>query len=181
MKATDLQLVLDGCLRKDPRHQRLLYEKYARPMLSICLRYTHDRMEAEDVLQLGFIKIFKSLESFHGGSFEGWIKKIFVRESINQYHNRNKKPIDYLEDFTYNNHQADGFADALSTMRVEEIMQMVNKLPDGSRLVFQMFAIEGYGHNEIAEILGISEGTSKSQYSRARMLLKNKLLLSTTI
>jgi len=176
MKATDLENILSGCLRNDPRQQRALYERFARPMLGICLRYAADRMEAEDVLQMAFVKVFKSLETFHGGSFEGWMKRIFIRESINQYHSRKRKPIDYTEDTNPNLlNQADGFADAFSQLRTEEILNMLAKIPEGARLVFNLFAIEGYGHAEIAEILGINEGTSKSQYARAKMLLKNQL------
>jgi RNA polymerase sigma factor (sigma-70 family) len=180
LKAADLQLVLEGCLRKDPRQQRILYECFARPMLGICMRYAADRMEAEDVLQTGFVKIFKAIDSFKGGSFEGWMKRIFVHESINQYHNRKRKPLDYFEEFPRDVHFADGFTDAISLLGVEDIMKLVNKLPEGSRLVFNLFAIEGYGHSDIAEMLGISEGTSKSQYSRARMLLRNQLTLEKT-
>ena len=137
-------------------------------------------MEAEDVLQLAFVKIFKALNTFKGGSFEGWMKRIFVRESINQYHSRKRKPIDYTDESVAMTNQADGFADAVSQITSEEIMRMLDQLPQGSRLVFNLFAIEGYGHAEIAEMLGISEGTSKSQYSRARMLLRNQLLHITT-
>lgn len=176
MKATELQDILEGCLRNDPRQQRALYERFARPMLGICLRYAADRMEAEDVLQVAFVKVFKNLHTFKGGTFEGWMKRIFIRESINQYHSRRRKPIDFTEDDNPSilNH-SDGFADALSQLRAEEIMKMLARLPEGSRIVFQLFAIEGYGHAEIAETLGITEGTSKSQYARARMLLKNQL------
>jgi RNA polymerase sigma factor (sigma-70 family) len=176
MKATELEQILEGCLRNDPRQQRALYERFARPMLGICLRYAADRMEAEDVLQVAFVKIFKNLHTFKGGTFEGWMKRIFIRESINQYHSRRRKPIDFTEDDNpaILNH-SEGFADALSQLRAEEIMKMLGRLPEGSRIVFQLFAIEGYGHAEIAEMLGITEGTSKSQYARARMLLKNQL------
>lgn len=175
VKAIDFESILEGCLRKDPKYQRILYERYARPMLGICLRYATDRMDAEDVLQQGFVKVFKGLESYNGGSFEGWLKRIFVRESINQYHNRKRRPLDYKDEFLPSVQPQDGFADALSTLRAEEIMKLVNKLPEGSRIVFNLFAIEGYGHLEIAEMLGISEGTSKSQYSRARMLLREQV------
>lgn len=179
MKAIDLESILEGCLRKDPKFQRILYERYARPMLGICLRYATDRMDAEDVLQQGFVKVFRGLDSFKGGSFEGWLKRIFVRESINQYHNRKRKPLDYKDELLPSIQPQDGFADAISTLRAEEIMKLVNKLPEGSRIVFNLFAIEGFGHIEIAEMLGISEGTSKSQYSRARMLLREQLSHST--
>lgn len=176
MKATELEHILEGCLRNDPRQQRSLYERYARPMLGICMRYAADRMEAEDVLQVAFVKVFKNLHTFKGGTFEGWMKRIFIRESINQYHSRRRKPIDFTEDDNpaILNH-SESFADALSQLRAEEIMKMLGRLPEGSRIVFQLFAIEGYGHAEIAEMLGITEGTSKSQYARARMLLKNQL------
>lgn len=180
VKAIDLHMVLEGCLQKDPKYQRILYERFARPMLSICLRYAKDRMEAEDVLQLGFVKVFRGLDSYKGGSFEGWLKRIFIRESINQYHNRKRKPLEFTDDFSPSIHPKDGFADALANLRAEEIMKLVNRLPEGSKVVFILFAIEGYGHLEIAEMLGISEGTSKSQYSRARMLLREQLIHSTT-
>ena len=169
-------MIVEGCLIKDPKYQRILYERFARPMLGICMRYTQDRMEAEDVLQVGFIKIFKSISTFKGGSFEGWMKRIFIRESINQYHSRKKKTIDYTEDNLYlNNYAQDGFSDAISVLGVQEILALLEKIPEGSKLVFNLFAIEGYTHSEIGELLGISEGTSKSQYSRARHLLKNQL------
>jgi RNA polymerase sigma-70 factor (ECF subfamily) len=176
LKRDDIQLILEGCLKKDPKYQRALYERFAKPLLGICLRYSNDRMEAEDVLQLGFVKVFRSLETYNGGSFEGWMKRIFIRESINQFHSRKRKQIDYTEDdHLLNSYTSDGFSDALSALTVEEILKLLEKLPEGARLVFNLFAIEGYGHAEITELLGISEGTSKSQYSRARQLLKNQL------
>jgi RNA polymerase sigma factor (sigma-70 family) len=177
LSTKDLDRILEGCFKRDPKCQRVLYEKYARPMLGICLRYTKDRMEAEDVLQMAFVKVFRFIDTFSGGSFEGWLKRIFIRESINQYHHRRRKPIDFLEDgdLKIANYQGDGFVDALSGLSVEEIMSKLNNIPEGSRLVFNLFAIEGYTHPEIAELLGITEGTSKSQYARARHLLKAQL------
>lgn len=176
MKQEFLQPIIQGCIRDDAREQRNLYERFARPMLAICLRYAADRMEAEDVLQLGFLKVFKSISTYQGGSFEGWMKRIFIRESINQYHSRRRKPIDFVEDQTPSllNH-ADGFAGAISELSAAEILRMLGKISEGSRIVFTLFAIEGYSHAEIGEMLGISEGTSKSQYSRARQLLKVQL------
>ncbi len=176
MKSIDIQTIVEGCLNRDPKCQRILYERFARPMLGICLRYTNDKMEAEDVLQLAFVKVFKSMDTFKGGAFEGWMKRIFIRESINQYHSRKRKPIDYTEDDLYlNNYAQDGFSDAISNLSVQEILALLEKLPEGSKIVFNLFAIEGYTHTEIGELLGISEGTSKSQYSRARHLLKHQL------
>lgn len=176
MKTESLQPIIDGCIREDARQQRILYEKFAKPMLSICLRYAADRMEAEDVLQLGFVKVFKAISTFQGGSFEGWMKRIFIRESINQYHSRKRRPLDFIEDqsATILNH-SDGFVEALSSLGTQEILRMLSKISEGSRIVFSLFAIEGYSHAEIGEMLGISVGTSKSQYSRARHLLKQQL------
>lgn len=176
MNSAVLQQIIKGCIREDSREQRHLYERFAKPMLSICLRYAADRMEAEDVLQLGFVKVFKSISTFQGGSFEGWMKRIFIRESINQYHSRRRKPLDFLEDQTpvLINH-SDGFTEAISNLSSAEILRMLSEISEGSRMVFTLFAIEGYSHAEISEMLGISIGTSKSQYSRARQLMKQQL------
>jgi RNA polymerase sigma factor (sigma-70 family) len=171
-----LQQIIRGCIREDAREQRHLFERFAKPMLSICLRYAGDRMEAEDVLQMGFVKVFKSISTFQGGSFEGWMKRIFIRESINQYHSRRRKPLDFVDDHTPALlNYSDGFTEVLSSLSSAEILKMLSEISEGSRIVFQLFAIEGYSHAEIAEMLGISIGTSKSQYSRARHLMKQQL------
>lgn len=171
-----LKAIIQGCIREDVRQQRALYERFAKPMLAICLRYAADRMEAEDVLQIGFMKVFKAISTFQGGSFEGWLKRIFVRESINQYHSRKRRPLDFMEDQSpVLLHYSDDFADALSNLSVQEILGMLSSISEGSRIVFNLFAIEGFSHAEIGEMLGISVGTSKSQYSRARHLLQAQL------
>lgn len=168
--------IIQGCIREDGKQQRALYERFAKPMLSICMRYAADRMEAEDVLQVGFMKVFKSVSTFQGGSFEGWMKRIFIRESINQYHSRRRKPLDFMEDASPAMlNYSDDFADAVSSLGAQEILRLLAGISEGSRIVFTLFAIEGYSHAEIGEMLGISIGTSKSQYSRARQLLKQKL------
>ena len=176
MKQEVLTQIIQGCIREDGKQQRALYERFAKPMLSICLRYAADRMEAEDVLHIGFMKVFKSVSTYQGGSFEGWMKRIFIRESINQYHSRRRKPIDFVEEASPSMLSfSDGFADAVSTLSAQEILKLLSGISEGSRIVFTLFAIEGYSHAEIGEMLGISIGTSKSQYSRARHLLKLKL------
>jgi RNA polymerase sigma factor (sigma-70 family) len=176
MKPEVLQTIVQGCIREDARQQRALYESFAKPMLSICLRYAADRMEAEDVLQMAFIKVYKAISTFRGGSFEGWMKRIFVRESINQYHSRKRRPLDFVEDNSAAMlNYSDGFVEAISRLSEQEILQMLSKISEGSRIVFTLFAIEGYSHAEIGEMLGISVGTSKSQYSRARHLLRQQL------
>jgi len=173
LKCTDLELV-EGCLQGSERHQRALYEKYSRRMLGICMRYCRQTMEAEDIMVQTFAKVFSQLHTYKGGQFEGWLKRIFVRESINNFH-KNKKQTWYNSqepDFEISSNDSN---DVLSQLGVEEIMKLVDALPDGARLVFNLYAIEGYNHQEIGTLLHISSGTSKSQYSRAKELLRRQL------
>jgi RNA polymerase sigma-70 factor (ECF subfamily) len=173
MKKFSEQELLNGCLAQKPEMQRALYQQYGRTMMGICYRYMRDTMEAEDILQTGFLKVFEKLESFRGGSLEGWMKRLFVRECIDQIR-RNKRSI-----FLYSEDPGNGMAieldDVTSSMAADEIVQLIQSLPDGCRVVFNLFAVEGYSHREIAELLGISEGTSKSQYFRSKELLKERI------
>ncbi len=153
--------------------QRALYQQFARTMLGICLRYLKDTMEAEDVLQIGFMKVFEKLDTFKGGSLEGWMKKIFVRESIDQFRRNKRNVFQYSEE--PDAQSAIDLDDVFGNMAAEEIVNQIKSLPEGCRLVFNLFAVEGYSHKEIAELLSISEGTSKSQYARAKELLKDKI------
>lgn len=173
MNFTDLELV-EGSLKGIESFQRLLYDKYNKRMLGICMRYSRQTMEAEDVMVQTFAKVFSQLHTYRGGQFEAWLKRIFVRESINHYH-KNKKQ-------TWYNSQEPDYEipsvetnEILSMLGVEEIMKLVNALPDGARLIFNLYAIEGYTHQEIGAMLNISDGTSKSQYSRAKELLRSQL------
>ncbi len=159
----------------------MLYRKYAAKMMAICLRYCKNRAEAEDVLQEGFIKIFQKIDQFRmQGSFEGWIRRIIVNTAINNYHSssryHNQQDIDDLietsdltESIPEENYRLNG------SITKDKLMGMIQALPDGYRLVFNLFAIEGYTHKEIAEMLQISENTSKSQLSKARKTLKRKI------
>lgn len=169
---TEQELVA-GCLKGRPELQRALYLKYARTMLGICIRYTRDKMEAEDTLQLGFMKVFDHLNSFKGGSLEGWMKRIFVRESIDQFRRNRKSVFNYSQE--PEDHHAIELDDVVGQLSAEEIIQMVNLLPEGCKVVFNLYAVEGYNHREISEMLGISDGTSKSQYFRAKEILKEKI------
>ena len=165
--------LVQGCLKQKPEMQRALYQKYARTMFGICIRYSKDKMAAEDVLQLGFMKVFDNLNGFKGGSLEGWMKRIFVRESIDQFRKKQKSVFNFsVEPEDYHAIELDDIIGQLST---DEILEMISELPEGCRLVFNLYAVEGYNHREISEILGISDGTSKSQYSRAKELLKVKI------
>ena len=173
VKMTDEELV-KGCVENKPLAQRTLYERFSRKMMGVCLRYADGRDEAEDILQNGFIKVFENIESFKGsGSLEGWIRKIMVNTALNNYRQnkagRLKVDLDAVEYMLPSDNQVSG------TLDVKELMKTIQQLPAGFRTVFNLFAIEGYSHKEIAEQLNISEGTSKSQYSRARMYLQKAL------
>ncbi len=144
-------------------------------MLGICMRYAKDRFEAEDMMQTGYIKVFKKLDEYRGeGSFEGWMRRIMVNTSIEFYRKnlRNLNVVDIDEDV---NQQWSSDFD-MSQIHAKDLMRLVQNLSNGYRLVFNMYAIEGYSHKEIAEKLGITEGASKSQLSRARAILKEQVL-----
>lgn len=166
--------LIEGCRRSDRAAQKALYELMAGKMFSICCRYIKDRMEAEDVLVTSFTKVFERVGQFKGeGSFEGWVRKIIVNESLS-YLRKNKSM--YLEaDLTAADREPD--LDSMSHhLEAEDLLKLVAGLPAGYRIVFNLYAIDGYSHKEIAGQLGISENTSKSQLSRARSQLKAKLL-----
>jgi RNA polymerase sigma-70 factor (ECF subfamily) len=155
----------------DSKAQSMLYERYSPKMLSICLRYMGDMMEAEDVMIEGFMRIFDKISQFNfKGSFEGWMRRIMVNEALMRL--RGKKMINVELDEV---RQKSGGVSVESNINAEELLKLVNELPVGYRTVFNLFAIEGYSHAEIAEQLEISEGTSKSQLSRARALLQERL------
>ena len=150
--------------------QELLYNRFSPKMYSVCLRYSGNAEDARDLLQEGFIKIFKNLSKYRGdGSFEGWIRRIFVNTSIEHF----RKKV-YLQDVTETQERTleDKEWNVLDELAEKDIMKMIHQLSPGYKAVFNMHVIEGYSHKEIAEILGINEGTSKSQLARAKMVLK---------
>lgn len=166
--------LLTGCQKGDRKMQELLYKQTAGKMMAVCLRYAKDRMEAEDVLQMGFIKIFKKINDFKGeGSFEGWMRKIMVNSAIESYR-KNRRSLNVVEMDEAYEQPATGFD--FSRLGMQDLLKIIQKLADGYRMVFNMYAIEGYSHKEIGEILGISEGASKSQLSRARTILKEEII-----
>ena len=159
--------------RGDNRAHRVVYERFAGKMLAVCTRYCANQDDAEEVMLDGFMRVFEKIGQFReAGSFEGWIRRIMVTESL-MFLRRNKEwrqevPLEeILVEPDYD------WADV--AVNENDLLRMVNQLPDGYRTVFNLYAIEGYNHAEIAEMLGISEGTSKSQLSRARMLLQANL------
>lgn len=166
---TDL---INGCMSGDRRMQKLLYDQYSSKMYAVCVRYMGNGDDAQDILQEGFIKVFRNLEKFRGdGSFEGWIRRIFVNTAIEQIRKKKtdlslteKEEIIELKTAT-----------AIDNMSEKDLLQIVSELSPGYRTIFNMYVVEGFNHKEISEILGISEGTSKSQLARARMILQEKI------
>ena len=154
--------------------QEALYKQTASKMMAVCMRYAKDRMEAEDVLQIGYIKIFQKVKDYRGdGSFEGWIRRIMVNTAIESYR-KNLRSLNVVPIEDAYEQPATGFD--FSRLGMQDLMKVIQKLADGYRMVFNMYIIEGYSHKEIAETLGISEGASKSQLSRARAILKEEIL-----
>jgi len=152
--------------------QQMIYNRFSPKMLSVCRQYIKDIQFAEDLLITAFMKVFVNLKNFeHKGSFEGWIRKIMVNECISYI--RAQKKISFLEEEYY---KEDGFNNIESDFNVNEIQFLIDTLPEGYRMIFNLFVIEGYKHHEIAGMLGINEGTSKSQLSHARKMLQEQIL-----
>jgi RNA polymerase sigma-70 factor (ECF subfamily) len=168
------QDLIKGCIDGNRASQKALYEKYCRQMMAICLRYAPSKVEAEDILQEGFIKIFSNLKSFRAESrLDTWMTRVMINTALNQ----NRQKLYLVPMLDVNDVQIQEMDDvSLSRFHFTELIHVIQSLPDGCRMVFNLFAIEGYGHKEIAEMLNINEGTSKSQYNRAKNLLRNKLI-----
>lgn len=173
-KTHTLDDLMEGCKAGNRKMQELLYKQTASKMLAVCMRYAKDRMEAEDSLQLGFIKIFQKVSEYRGdGSFEGWMRRIMVNTAIESYR-KNIKSMNVVALDDGFEQPSTGFD--LNRLGMQDLMKIIQNLADGYRMVFNMYAIEGYSHKEIAETLGISEGASKSQLSRARAILKQEII-----
>lgn len=168
---TDAELI-EGCIKGDRTTQRLLFERFSGTMMALCRRYSKDRMEAEDMLQVGFVKALTRIDQHNGGSLEGWLKRIFIHTCLTQWR-KNKSSL-LIQDVS----KMDGILeeeDGLQRLQAAEIMDLIDTLPAGAKLIFNLFAIEGYPHTEIATMLNITEGASRSQLTRARQLLQQKL------
>ena len=163
--------LIKGCLEGDRRAQEYLYQRFSPKMYGVCLRYAGKAEDAQDILQDGFVKIFKNLHMYRGeGSFEGWIRRIFVNTAIEHYRRQvNLYPVTENHENLLEAKELSAF-DSLS---VKDLMKIIQQLSPGYRTVFNLYVIEGYSHKEIAEMVGISEGTSKSQLARAKAALQN--------
>lgn len=166
--------LIEKCLARDPKAQEALYKRFASRMYSVCLRFARNTLEADDLLQEGFIRVFSFLNNYRNqGSLEGWIRRTIVNTAINYYHQRAK---DYAE-VSYEKADADHLLteDAIDQLSLDELLKLIQELPEGYRMVFNLYVLEGYSHQEIAVMLGITESTSKSQLSRARLSLQQRI------
>ncbi len=169
--------IVKGCADNDPKMQQALYQRLAPKMLAVCYRYCNDRDDAKDIMHEAFVKVFMNIGKFKFNStLETWITRIMINTSIDFFKKKTKvsqlfDTIKDVEEYDVE-HEID---DPGPEVNEEVLLQLVDELPKGSKLVFNLYAIEGYGHKDIAQMLGISEGTSKSQLSRARDLLKKAL------
>lgn len=170
---TDDQLITE-CMKNHAGAQKLLFEKYAKKMMGVCLRYVTDYDEGQDILQEGFIKIFQKINTYEGkGSLEGWIRRIMVNTALD-YLRKNKDQKLQLE-INDETSVISTETSAMENLHARELLALIQALPAGFRTVFNLYAIEGYSHKEIGVMLGISESTSKSQYARARVHLQKSI------
>ncbi len=167
--------LIAGCKRRNPQSQRTLYQVYAPKMMSVCFRYVNNRNVAQDLLQDGFVKVFTKIDTYTGeGVFAGWIRRIFVTTSL-EYLRKNESIMFRVSLDECENIEDEGIASILSQLTADDLLACIGKLPLGYRTVFNLYAIEGYSHSEIAEILKIKENSSQSQLARARKILQESV------
>jgi len=172
---TDQELV-EACLKKNSSAQKELYDRFAGKMMGVCLRYSQGQDDAQDILQDGFIKVFEKLAQFSGkGALGGWIRMIMINTAL--IHIRKEKRHAYQEEITDTMELTERYYSVLDQMAADELIALIQKLPVGYKTVFNLYAIEGFSHREIAEQLGISESTSKTQYFKAKTHLKKSIIL----
>jgi RNA polymerase sigma factor (sigma-70 family) len=166
--------LIEGCKKGKPSYQRALYEQFAPRVMGVCRRYAKNKEEAGDYLQEAFIRVFKHIHTIEKhDALPAWIIRTSVHTAINQFH-KNKKH-HQAADFEVLETEPSGFDDALSQLNNEELIACINRLPDGYRVVFNLYEIEGYSHKEIADLLGIAEASSRSQLTKSKIFLKKML------
>ncbi len=179
MEHDQLREIIEKCKKHDRSAQKQLFELLYGKMLGVCMRYTKDRDRAQEVVQEGFIKIFDKLSEFDfEGSFEGWVRRIMVNASIDAIRKRNRQPFSTDEEFLFNDlsdRQEHNFDQDLTELKAEYAMEAIQELSPAYRTVFNLYVVENYSHKEIADILDISEGTSKSNLAKAKQNLRNIL------
>ena len=174
----NLNRMWEGCLQNDRKQQELLYKTLAPKMMAVCMRYANDKDEAQDILQEGFIKMFNNVHKYRGdGNLEGWIRRIMVHTAISRY--RKLKPMVLVEDMAESNLNTSTSNNA-NNLELKDLLKLVQQLPQVYRSVFNLYAVEGYSHQEIGTTLGISELLSRTTLYRARNILKEKLMQLTS-
>ncbi len=178
---SEIKKIIKGCLAGNRRDQELLYRRHASKLYAVCLQYSGNDEEARDILQEGFIKIFENLDHYkHEGSFEGWMRRITVNTALEKFRNRhNLYRVDDLEIIA--EREADPDNHDYAGLEANDLVEIIRELPPKYRMVFNLYAIEGYTHKEISEMINISEGTSKSNLSRARNILQRRVASYTGI
>jgi RNA polymerase sigma factor (sigma-70 family) len=172
---SEIKNIISGCLKGNRRDQELLYRRHAARLYAVCLQYSGNDEEARDILQDGFIKIFENLVNYkHEGSFEGWIRRIMVNTALEKYRSKHNlyrvDDIDQIPEL-----DAEPYNEDYSGLEAVDLLEIIRELPPKYRMVFNLFAIEGYSHKEISKMVNISEGTSKSNLSRARVILQRRV------
>jgi RNA polymerase sigma factor (sigma-70 family) len=172
---SEIKNIINGCLKGNRRDQELLYRRHAPKLYAVCLQYSGNDEEARDILQEGFIKIFENLIHYkHEGSFEGWIRKIIVNTALEKYRNKhNLYRVDDIDMIPEPDAEPDNTDYA--GLEAIDLLEIIRELPPKYRMVFNLYAIEGYSHKEISQMVKISEGTSKSNLSRARVILQRRV------
>lgn len=179
-KIPDDNQIIEGCIAGKRTFQNMLYQKYARTMYVVCLRYASNHAEAEDLLQEGFVKAFLNIRNYTGkGSFEGWLKRIMINTAISLFiKNKSKQDVistDDIESFSPIEDEVMYEFPGAAQATTRQLMQLIQELPEGYRMVFSLYAFEGFQHQEIADKLGISVSTSKTQLLKARKYLQKQI------
>jgi RNA polymerase sigma-70 factor (ECF subfamily) len=171
----DIKNIISGCLKGNRKDQEILYRRHAAKLYAVCLQYSGNDEEARDILQEGFIKIFENLCHYkHEGSFEGWIRKIMVNTALEKYRSKhNLYRVDDIETIPEPDAEPDN--EDYAGLEAGDLLEIIRELPPKYRMVFNLFAIEGYSHKEISQMVNISEGTSKSNLARARIILQRRV------
>lgn len=173
--ANSFQVILEKAIQGDEKAFKHLYDSLSGKMYSLCIRYAGNTNDANDMFQEAFIRVYRSLHSYKGlGVFEGWVRKIFVNTCLDYL--KNKQRLLYSELNTQEDTRLSVDLDGIEKLSKEELSKIIQQLPHGYRLIVNLYLVEGYSHKEISEMLGIAEGTSKSQLSRARLLLQKEIL-----
>ena len=171
----DIKELIKGCLEGNRRDQELLYRRHAGKLYAVCLQYSGNDDEAKDILQEGFIKIFENLHNYKfEGSFEGWMRRITVNTALEKYRSRNKLyKVEDIDQIAETDSEPD--TEDYSGLEANDLLSIIRELPPKYRMIFNLYAIEGYSHKEISKMVNISEGTSKSNLSRARIILQRRV------